>query len=244
VWPFSNEWVQSVRVETVITNDQAWATVRNEKQTVFYLEDVTEGGLVKNNDEICNWPTLKQFPPPVKVLVTAIILTMAVGMVGALAQIVVHDIIPTFISSDPNPKPPELPQAAPKNEERGDLFANPTESSPQKIQEPFYRNEQFIWMLKWTHIHLFGMSGIFILTGAVVMFLDIGTAGRAWLIALPFLGIWIDIASMWLRGFISPAFFWLHIPGGGLFGAIFVFVLIRGLYEMWFATPSSLSKAR
>ena len=200
---------------------------------------------MKNNDKIYNWPILKQFPLPAKVLVTAIILTMAVGMAGALAQIIIHDIISTFFSSDhPNPKTPEHPQAAPEDEERGDLFANLPESSPQKHQEPFYEIEQFVWTLKWTHIHLFGMSGIFILMGAVVVFLDIGTALRAWLIAFPFLGIWIDIASMWLKGFISPAFFWLHIPGGGLFGAIFVYVLIRGLYEMWFAAPPSISTAR
>ena len=198
---------------------------------------------MKNNCEIRNWPTLKQFPLPAKVLVTAIMFTMAVGMAGALAQIIIHDIIPTFTLSDPNPKTPEPPQAAPENEERGDLFASLPESTPKKLLEPFYKSEQFVWTLKWTHIHLFGMSGIFILMGAVVVFLDIGTAVRAWLIALPFLGIWIDIASMWLKGFISPAFFWLHIPGGGLFGAVFVYVLIRGLYEMWFATPSSLSSA-
>ena len=199
---------------------------------------------MKNNCEIRNWPTLKQFPLPAKVLVTAIILTMAVGMVGALAQIILHDIIPTFISSDPNPKTQELPEAAPEDENRGDLFSDLPESSPKKLQGPFYRNEQFVWTLKWTHIHLFGMSTIFILMGTVVVFLDIGTALRAWLISLPFLGIWVDIASMWLKDFFSPVFFWLHIPGGGLFGAIFVFVLVRGLYEMWFATPSSLSKAR
>ena len=200
---------------------------------------------MKNNAKIHNWPTLKQFPLPAKVLVTAIILTLAVGMTGALAQIIIHDIIPTFFSSDhPNPKTPEYPQAAPEEEGRGDLFASLPESAPQKSQEPFYESEQFVWTLKWTHIHLFGMSGIFILMGAVVVFLDMGTAVRAWLIALPFLGIWIDIASMWLKGFISPTFFWLHIPGGGLFGAIFVFVSIRGLYEMWFATPSSLPKSR
>jgi len=198
---------------------------------------------VKNNCEIRNWPTLKQFPLPAKVLVTAVILTLAVGMLGALAQIIIHDIIPTFISSDdPNPKTPELPQAAPKDEDRGDLFASLPESSPKKLQEPFYRNEQFIWTLKWTHIHLFGMSTIFILMGVVVVFLDMEAGVRAWLIALPFLGIWIDIASMWLKGFISPAFFWLHIPGGGLFGAIFIFVFFRGIYEMWVATPPSSSK--
>ena len=72
-----------------------------------------------------NWPTLKQFPLPAKVLVTAIILTMAVGMVGALAQIILHDVIPTFFSSDSNPKTTEPPQADPETEERGDLFDKP-----------------------------------------------------------------------------------------------------------------------
>jgi len=191
-----------------------------------------------------NWSTLKQFPLPAKILMTALMLTMAVGMAGALAQIVIHDIIPTFFSSVSDPKTPEPTQDGPETEERGDLFDSLPESSAEKAEEPIYKSEQFIWTLKWTHIHLFGMSLIFILMGAVVVFLDMGAGVRSWLIALPFLGIWIDIASMWLKGYISPAFFWLHIPGGGLFGAIFVFVLVRGLYEMWFATPSSLPKAR
>ena len=184
-----------------------------------------------------NWPTLKQFPLPAKVLVTAILLTMAVGMAGALAQIVVHDVIPMFFSSDSDLKTTAPTQRDPVTEERGDLFDSLPVSSTEKSEEPIYKNDQFIWTLKWTHIHLFGMSLIFILTGAVVVFLDMGAGVRAWLIALPFLGIWIDIASMWLKGFISPAFFWLHLPGGGLFGAIFVFVLFRGIYELWIATP-------
>ncbi len=167
---------------------------------------------------------------------------MAVGMAGAMAQIVVHDVIPTFFGSNPGPETSELIQTGPETDARGDLFENPTAGSAEKAPEPIYKSEQFIWTLKWTHIHLFGMSLIFILTGAVVVFLDIGTGVRAWLIALPFLGVWIDIASMWLKGYISPAFFWLHIPGGGLFGAIFVFVLFRGIYEMWVATPTSSSK--
>ena len=197
---------------------------------------------MKNNDERNNWPTLSQFPLPAKVLVTAIMLTMAVGMSGSLAQIVVHDVIPKFFSSESNVKTTEPTRADPETEERGDLFDSLPVSSAEKSEEPIYKNEQFIWTLKWTHIHLFGMSTIFILMGAVVVFLDMGAAIRAWLVALPFLGIWIDIASMWLKGFFSPVFFWLHIPGGGLFGAIFVFVLFRGIYEMWVATPPSSSK--
>jgi hypothetical protein len=38
---------------------------------------------------------------------------------------------------------------------------------------------------------------------------------------------------MWLKGYVSPHFFWLHVPGGGLFGMIFVFVFARAFYEMW-----------
>lgn len=194
-----------------------------------------------NNDEMRNWPMLRQFSLPAKVLVTAIMLTMAVGMLGALGQIVIHDIIPTFVSPELNPEVSKPHQAPPNSNKRGDLFSNLPESSPKKLQEPFYKSEQFVWTLKWTHIHLFGMSTIFILMGTVVVFLDMGVRVRAWLIALPFLGVWIDIASMWLKGFFSPAFFWLHVPGGGLFAAIFVFVLFRGLYEMWFSAPSSIS---
>jgi hypothetical protein len=44
-------------------------------------------------------------------------------------------------------------------------------------------------------------------------------------------------ASFPLR-YVSPHFFWLHIPGGGLFGMIFGFVFVRAFYEMW-GPPSS-----
>ena len=114
---------------------------------------------------------------------------------------------------------------------RGDLFA----SAPlaEKIVESFYKTEQFVWTLRWTHIHLFGMSMIFIFMGAITLFLDLTAKTRAWLIVLPFVGVLVDIAAIWLKGYISPAFFWLHIPGGALFGAIFVYVSLRALWEMW-----------
>ena len=42
------------------------------------------------------WPTLAQLPLPAKALVSVVILTMAIAIAGALVQIIVHDIIPTF----------------------------------------------------------------------------------------------------------------------------------------------------
>jgi hypothetical protein len=74
---------------------------------------------------------------------------------------------------------------------------------------------------------------IFILMGVVTALLDASSKLRSWLIALPFIGVLVDILAMWLKGFVSPAFFWLHIPGGGVFALIFGYVSLRALWEMW-----------
>ena len=95
-------------------------------------------------------------------------------------------------------------------------------------------DEQFVWTLKWTHIHLFGMGMIFIFMGGITLLLDMGSKVRTWLIVLPFIGVLIDILAVWLKVFISPVFFWLHTPGGGIFGTVFGFVSLRALWEMWF----------
>jgi len=185
-----------------------------------------------------DWPKLALMPVPAKALVTMIILTMAIAILGALGQIIVHDIIPTFFAEEQmaghsasEMESVTSPGEGEATSGRGDLFA----SAPlaEKIVESFYKTEQFVWTLRWTHIHLFGMSMIFIFMGAITLFLDLTAKTRAWLIVLPFVGVLVDIAAIWLKGYISPAFFWLHIPGGALFGAIFVYVSLRALWEMW-----------
>ena len=191
-------------------------------------------------DQNRNWPKLKTFPMPAKALVSAVILTMALAMAGALGQIVVHDIVPTFFSSSPmehrgGNTMQDVEQTAADaadDQDRGDLFAE--EQTEMETERPsFLHSEQFVWILKWTHIHFFGMNMIFIIMGAIILFLDLGIRTRSWLVVLPFVGVFIDIAAMWLKIYISPVFFWLHIPGGGLFGVVFGFVTFRALLEMW-----------
>lgn len=185
------------------------------------------------------WPKLAHFPLPAKALVTMIILTIAIAMLGALGQIIVHDIIPTFFAEEQmaGHSGSEMESVSSPGEReatsgRGDLFASaPLE---EKVAEPFYKKEQFVWTLRWTHIHLFGMNMIFIFMGAITLLLDLPAKTRAWLIVLPFVGVLVDIAAVWLKGYISPAFFWLHVPGGALFGAILVYVSLRTLWEMWY----------
>ncbi|MGD8882922.1 MAG: hypothetical protein PVI82_13575, partial [Desulfobacterales bacterium] len=187
--------------------------------------------------ETQKWPTLAQLPTPAKALVSIIILTMAIALFGALGQIIVHDIIPTFFSSQPSGHletsetsdeqgPKERDQAS---SGRGDLFSEGSVQPVTPQMQPLYKTEQFIWALKWTHIHLFGMNMIFIFMGAITLFLNVSIKARTWLIILPFIGVLSDIAAVWLKGYISPAFFWLHIPGGGLFGMVFAIVSIRAL---------------
>lgn len=179
-------------------------------------------------------------PVPLRALASSVIFVMAIAMAGALGQILIHDIIPTFYSQNQMHADNDDNHGGDSHTvqgeitERGDLLAElPVKTQPQ-VSRPFYNQEQFIWTLKWTHIHLFGMSMIFIFMGAIASFLNLSVKTRTWLIVLPFIGVILDIATMWLKSYVSPSFFWLHIPGGGLFGAVFLYVSIRGLTEMWF----------
>jgi hypothetical protein len=174
-------------------------------------------------------PRLEHWPLAGKVLITMIILMTAIGFAGALGQIIVHDIIPTFWG-DKKPMVPMAGEVYKNKFTRGDIFAT---IPPQKKTGPFYKTDEFIFALKFTHIHIFGMSAIFILIGIIILFLDLGIKARIWLIILPFIGVIIDLASVWFKIFIHPAFFWLHIPGGMLFGAIFTIDAFLILWQMW-----------
>jgi hypothetical protein len=193
-----------------------------------------------------SWPTLSTFPIPAKALVTAIIVILSIAMTGALGQIIIHDIIPTFfVGSHPEGhmgyEEPEANPTTVEDQSRGDLFAEEALETESE-EAAFHTTEQFVWTLKWTHIHLFGMNMIFFFVGAITVFLNYGVRLKTWLIVLPFIGVLVDIAAMWLKGYVSPFFFWLHIPGGGLFGLVFFWVSLRALGEMWLRTSNFRSR--
>jgi len=185
-------------------------------------------------------PTLACLPMPAKALVSIIILTMAIALAGAIGQVIVHDVIPTFFSGEPSGQLENSERSDERGSkqsdrapsDRGDLFAKESVQPVAPVKQPLFKTEQFVWALKWTHIHLFGMNMIFIFMGAIALFLNISIKAKTWLIILPFIGVLLDIAAVWLKAYISPAFFWLYIPGGGLFGVVFVIVSVRAFREM------------
>jgi hypothetical protein len=178
-------------------------------------------------------PRLRAWPLTGKVWATMIVVMMSLGLIVALGQIVVHDIIPRFQDVDKHLSM-NHDESKMHSDMRGDLFS---ETPVEKKVAPFYQTDEFIFALKFTHIHIFGMSGIFILMGILVLFLDVSQRMRIWLIVLPFIGVVIDLASVWLKLFVDPVFFWLHIPGGVLFGGVFAVDAVLILWQMW-ANPS------
>jgi hypothetical protein len=185
-------------------------------------------------------PRLGNWPLPGKILITVILIMMAIGFAGALGQIIVHDIIPTFWSEKSH-LVTATKVADESSSDRGDLFAESAANkrgdlfgdTAEKKTNAFYQTDEFIYALKFTHIHIFGMGAIFILVGVIVLFLDLTVKARTWLIILPFIGVITDLLSVWLKIFIHPGFFWLHIPGGMLFGVIFVIDAALILWQMW-----------
>jgi len=91
-------------------------------------------------------------------------------------------------------------------------------------------------LIRVSHIHLFGMSFIFVLTSTIFAFSETSKILRSVLIAIPFLAIWLDIGSWWFTKY-QPMFAYTVIIGGTLMGLSLAGQVGISLYEMWLARP-------
>jgi len=85
-----------------------------------------------------------------------------------------------------------------------------------------------------SHVHLFGISIIFLLTGLIFALSEISWKWRAPILALPYLAIWADIGSWWITKY-EPVFAWVVVIGGVLMGLALAAQIFVSLWEMWFA---------
>jgi len=88
-----------------------------------------------------------------------------------------------------------------------------------------------------SHIHLFGISLIFMLTGAVFALSRLPPGWKTLFIALPFVSIWVDIGSWWITKY-QPMFAYVVLSGGALMGASLATQILIPLWEMWFAAAA------
>ena len=85
-----------------------------------------------------------------------------------------------------------------------------------------------------SHIHLFGISIIFLLTGAIFALSETPTWVRVSLVVVPYLTILMDIGSWWLTKYLDPAFFsYVVIAGGACMGLALAAQILIALWEMW-----------
>lgn len=94
-------------------------------------------------------------------------------------------------------------------------------------------------LVRVSHIHLFGMSFIFMLTSGIFALSEMRPKWRAILIAIPFVAIWVDIGSWWFTK-MKPLFAYTVIGGGLLMGLSLALQIFVSLYELWLKreTPS------
>jgi len=85
-----------------------------------------------------------------------------------------------------------------------------------------------------SHIHLFGISFIFMFVGIIFSFSTTASSQyKSIAIGMPYAFLIIDILSWWLTK-LSPMFASLIMVAGGGMGASFAFMWIVSMKEMWF----------
>ena len=93
-----------------------------------------------------------------------------------------------------------------------------------------------------SHVHLFGISLIFLLTGGIFAMSEVSVRPRVAILVLPYAAIWADIGSWWITKYL-PIFSWVVLVGGAIMGLMLAAQILISLWEMWFK-KTSLAPAR
>ena len=95
----------------------------------------------------------------------------------------------------------------------------------------------FASLTRISHIHLFGISFIFMFVGLIFSFAETTTTQyKCIAIGMPYAFLVADIMSWWLTK-IHPMFAWLVIFAGMGMGISFMFMWVTSILEMWLFKP-------
>ncbi|HTX04691.1 MAG TPA: hypothetical protein VMD06_02600 [Steroidobacteraceae bacterium] len=87
-----------------------------------------------------------------------------------------------------------------------------------------------------SHIHLFGISLIFLATGVIFSLSQMNLLLKLCILVMPYVAIWADIGSWWLTKF-DPIFAFVVLIGGALMGASLALQIFVPLWQMWVRPP-------
>jgi len=95
----------------------------------------------------------------------------------------------------------------------------------------------FASLTRISHIHLFGISFIFMFVGLIFSFAETTTTQyKCIAVGMPYAFLVADIMSWWLTK-IHPMFAWLVIFAGMGMGVSFMFMWVTSILEMWLFKP-------
>jgi len=86
-----------------------------------------------------------------------------------------------------------------------------------------------------SHVHLFGIAIIFLITGAIFSLSETPGWFRVAMLVVPYAAILADIGSWWLTKYYSPVFAWIVIIGGACMGLSLACQILVSLWAMWIA---------
>lgn len=93
-----------------------------------------------------------------------------------------------------------------------------------------------------SHVHMFGISIFFLLTGGIFALSSIAPWFRATVVVLPYVAIIFDIGSWWLTKFF-PVFGVIVVLGGALMALSMGVQVLVSLWEMWLPAPWARDRA-
>ncbi|MDA8239304.1 MAG: hypothetical protein M0Z67_02910 [Nitrospiraceae bacterium] len=83
-----------------------------------------------------------------------------------------------------------------------------------------------------SHVHLFGISLIFLTTGLIFVLSSLRGLLKSIVVVIPFAAILMDIGSWWITK-IKPVYAYTVIIGGALMGLSLAVQIFFSLYDMW-----------
>jgi hypothetical protein len=88
-------------------------------------------------------------------------------------------------------------------------------------------------LIQTSHTHLFGQTLIAGLLGGIFLLSSLGETKKAVIVALPFLGTFLDIGGMWLTRFVWQPLGVLVLLGGSIFALGYLLIAVIAVYELW-----------
>jgi hypothetical protein len=95
-----------------------------------------------------------------------------------------------------------------------------------------------------SHIHLFGISILFLLTGAIFSLSETPIWFRVSVLIIPYLAIIMDIGSWWVTKYYDPVFAYIVLFGGALMGLAMACQILISLWEMWIVPLIASARAK